>query len=101
MFDHAGIPAELACTYACSGQTAYGALKKVAGRVDRPLVILGAGGVGFAALQIAAVLIAVAWWGARDEAHVAGSLAVSCLLLFVAELIGRFLFYASHRRVRL
>ena len=53
LFDHEGIPAELACTYACSGLTAFGALKKVAGRVDRPLIILGAGGVGFAALQIA------------------------------------------------
>ena len=47
------------------------------------------------------VRIAVAWWGASDEAHVAGSLAVSCVLLLVAELIGRFLFYASHRRIGL
>ena len=47
-------PATLACTYGCSGLTAYGAVRKVQGRVDgRPLVIIGLGGVGFAALRLA------------------------------------------------
>ena len=47
-------PASLACTYACSGLTAYGAVRKVLSRVDgRPLVIIGLGGVGFAALRLA------------------------------------------------
>ena len=44
----------LACTYACSGLTAYGAVRKVQSRVaGRPLVIIGLGGVGFAALRLA------------------------------------------------
>jgi D-arabinose 1-dehydrogenase-like Zn-dependent alcohol dehydrogenase len=47
-------PATLACTYACSGLTAYGAVRKVLSRVEgRPLVIIGLGGVGFAALRLA------------------------------------------------
>ena len=47
-------PISLACTYACSGLTAYGAMQKVLSRVDgRPLVIIGLGGVGFAALRLA------------------------------------------------
>lgn len=47
-------PATLASTYACSGLTAYGAVRKVQSRVSgRPLVIIGVGGVGFAALRLA------------------------------------------------
>jgi D-arabinose 1-dehydrogenase-like Zn-dependent alcohol dehydrogenase len=54
LLDFAGIPEEIACTYACSGLTAYGALKKVAplGK-DDPLLIIGAGGVGLAAVRMA------------------------------------------------
>jgi D-arabinose 1-dehydrogenase-like Zn-dependent alcohol dehydrogenase len=47
-------PVTLACTYACSGLTAYGAVRKVQSRVaGRPLVIIGLGGVGLAALRLA------------------------------------------------
>jgi len=59
LFDYGGIPAELACTYACSGLTAYSALLKVRDRVDDQLVIVGAGGVGFAGIQIAKRLLDV------------------------------------------
>ncbi len=56
-----GIPVEEACTYACSGLTAYGALKKVGalGAGD-PLVIIGAGGVGLAGVRLAARLTGAA-----------------------------------------
>ena len=54
LFEFGDRPATLACTYACSGLTAYGAVRKVQSRVDgRPLVIIGLGGVGFAALRLA------------------------------------------------
>ena len=49
-----GIPAELACTYACSGLTAYSALKKVSHlTAEDTLVIIGAGGVGLSAVHFA------------------------------------------------
>jgi len=49
-----GIETDLACTYACSGITAYGALSKI-GEIgeDDTIVIIGAGGVGFNAVHIA------------------------------------------------
>ena len=54
LFEFGDRPITLACTYACSGLTAYGALRKVLSRVDGlPLVIIGLGGVGFAALRLA------------------------------------------------
>lgn len=54
LFESGALPAALACTRACSGLTAYSALRKVEARVDgRPLVIVGLGGVGFAALRLA------------------------------------------------
>lgn len=58
---HDGIPAAEACTYACSGLTAFGALKKV-GRLeaDDPLVIVGAGGVGLAGIRFAETVAGVA-----------------------------------------
>jgi len=54
LFDFGSVPEELACTYACSGLTAYAALKKVAplGAGD-PLVVIGAGGVGLAGVRLA------------------------------------------------
>ncbi len=49
-----GLLRELACTYACSGITAYSALKKVAGlQPDDWLAIVGVGGVGLSAVQLA------------------------------------------------
>ena len=57
LFDHGDAPAELASTYACSGLTAYSALDKVKEHAaGRTLVIIGAGGVGFAALRVAQAL---------------------------------------------
>ena len=54
LFDFGDRPVTLACTYACSGLTAYGAVRKVLSRVEgQPLVIIGLGGVGFAALRLA------------------------------------------------
>lgn len=54
LFDKGSVPDSLASTYACSGLTAYGALKKV-GKLEAgdEVVILGAGGVGMMAIQIA------------------------------------------------
>ncbi|MEE2792171.1 MAG: alcohol dehydrogenase [Acidobacteriota bacterium] len=57
LFDFGDLPITLACTYACSGLTAYSAVRKVQSRVDQQqLVIIGLGGVGFAALRLAQVL---------------------------------------------
>lgn len=54
LFDKGDVSDSLAATYACSGLTAYGALKKL-GKLQEgdELVILGAGGVGMMAIQIA------------------------------------------------
>ncbi len=52
-----GIPAPLACTYACAGLTAYSALQKLPElRPEDSLVLIGAGGVGQSALQMAPAL---------------------------------------------
>ncbi len=60
LFDFAPLSEEQACTYACSGLTAFGALKKVAGSFvdagDRRLLIIGAGGVGLSGIRMAAAL---------------------------------------------
>ncbi|MEX0583433.1 MAG: alcohol dehydrogenase, partial [Sneathiella sp.] len=53
-----GVPTELACTYACSGLTAYSALKKLSHlREDDHLVIIGAGGVGLSAVHFASSVV--------------------------------------------
>lgn len=54
LFEKGSVPDSLAATYACSGLTAFSALKKL-GRVGAqdPVVIIGAGGVGMMAIQIA------------------------------------------------
>ena len=47
LFDIGDMPPERAAPLACSGVTAYGALKKVGRRCnEEPVVIIGAGGVG-------------------------------------------------------
>ena len=54
LFDKGDVPDSLAATYACSGLTAFGALKKVGElQEDEEIVIIGAGGVGMMAIQIA------------------------------------------------
>ncbi|HTS30591.1 MAG TPA: alcohol dehydrogenase [Bryobacteraceae bacterium] len=54
LLDYGGLPPVLAATFACSGLTAYAALKKVGklGPEDRALII-GAGGVGVSAVRLA------------------------------------------------
>lgn len=56
LFDYGDVPPELACTYACSGLTAYSALRKAERRLEDQLVIVGAGGVGLAGIQLARAL---------------------------------------------
>jgi propanol-preferring alcohol dehydrogenase len=52
-----GVPTDLACTYACSGITAYAALQKVAPLgADDSILIVGAGGVGLNGVYIARAL---------------------------------------------
>jgi D-arabinose 1-dehydrogenase-like Zn-dependent alcohol dehydrogenase len=54
LFDKGHVDDALASTYACSGLTAYSALKKVGALVEGDeLVLIGAGGVGMMALQVA------------------------------------------------
>lgn len=61
LLDYSGLPTELACTFACSGLTAYSALKKI-GRLSEgePLLIVGAGGVGLAGVRLAKAVCGVA-----------------------------------------
>ena len=57
LFDKGDVMDSLAATYACSGLTAYGALKKFGKLHDGDdIVIIGAGGVGMMAIQIARAL---------------------------------------------
>jgi D-arabinose 1-dehydrogenase-like Zn-dependent alcohol dehydrogenase len=60
LFAYDPLPEAQACTYACSGLTAYGALKKCAplGASDT-LLIIGAGGVGLSGVRMAAVALGV------------------------------------------
>ncbi len=54
LVDFAGIPEDLACTYACAGLTAYSALRKIPELTAQDtLLIIGAGGVGLSAVPIA------------------------------------------------
>ena len=55
VFNFAPLSEEQACTYACSGLTAFSALKKVAG-FGGALLVIGAGGVGLSAIRMAARL---------------------------------------------
>src|SRR5262245_25059459 len=82
LLDFGDIPPEQAAPLACSGLTAYGALRKLGGLVQtEPVVIIGAGGLG---LMCLAVLKALGGHGAivldidpakRDAARAAGALA--------------------------
>lgn len=56
LFDFAPLSEEQACTYACSGLTAFSALKKVASLGHEPMLIIGAGGVGLSAIRMAKAL---------------------------------------------
>ncbi len=53
LLDYGNLSSDLACTYTCSGLTAYGALKKAKRRADNgTLLIIGCGGVGLAAMSM-------------------------------------------------
>lgn len=74
------IPVEEACTYACSGLTAYSALRKVGPlAAGDPLIVIGAGGVGLAGVRLAghvtgvAPLVAEIDGARRDAAISAGA----------------------------
>jgi D-arabinose 1-dehydrogenase-like Zn-dependent alcohol dehydrogenase len=79
LFPFEGLDDAFACTYACSGLTAYGALKKAAEalRHGGSLLILGAGGVGLSGVRMAEAVTGVkpivadidrAKWDAAREA---------------------------------
>jgi D-arabinose 1-dehydrogenase-like Zn-dependent alcohol dehydrogenase len=54
LVDYGSVSAELACTFACAGLTAYAALRKVGPLTeDDYLLLIGAGGVGLSGLHIA------------------------------------------------
>ena len=57
LVDYGDVPVDVACTYACSGLTAFSALRK-AGPVsaEDPILIIGAGGVGQSAIRLCTVL---------------------------------------------
>ena len=60
LFDHGDLPQTFAATLGCSGLTAFGALSKAAPIThDQPLLIIGAGGVGQAAIAIARAMFGV------------------------------------------
>jgi alcohol dehydrogenase, propanol-preferring len=83
LLDIGDLPPEQAAPLACSGVTAYGALRKVGGVLQtEPIVIIGAGGLG---LMCLAILKALGGYGAivldidpakREAAKAAGALAV-------------------------
>ena len=53
LLDYSGIPASLAATYACSGITTYSAIRKIGPlRKEQPVVLIGAGGLGHAAIAM-------------------------------------------------
>lgn len=58
LVDHGDVPVEVACTYACSGITAYSGLNKTGlTRSDQSLLLIGAGGVGMNALLMAKAVL--------------------------------------------
>lgn len=83
LVDFTGVPEALAATYACSGLTAYSALKKLAHLgPEETIVIIGAGGVGLSAVMIAPaavkarIVVADISDRKRDAAVKAGAAAV-------------------------
>jgi len=61
LVEYGDLPQEQACVYACSGLTAYGALKKVAPMsAADSLMIIGAGGVGLSGIRLARQMFGIA-----------------------------------------
>ena len=64
------LPEPFAATLACSGLTAYSALKKAAPvDAENPLLIIGAGGLGLAAVNLTRALYGVGPWVADIDAN--------------------------------
>ncbi len=60
LHDLTNLPDRLACTYACSGLTAFGALKKVTFMGEgETLMIIGAGGVGLMGVRFAQAVLGI------------------------------------------
>lgn len=58
LFDYGTVPTDLACLYACSGITAFGAVKKAVGNdMGKPVLVIGAGGVGLMGVQFAQAVL--------------------------------------------
>lgn len=54
LYPYGNIPTELACLYACSGITAFSAVKKAVGEdAGKPILVIGAGGVGLMGVKFA------------------------------------------------
>ena len=54
LYPYGNLPTELACLYACSGITAFGAVKKAVGQdAGKPILVIGAGGVGLMGVRFA------------------------------------------------
>jgi len=60
LFDMGSVDDALACTYACSGITAFGAIKKAAHlSKDDPLMVIGAGGVGLMGVRFVKAVLGI------------------------------------------
>lgn len=58
LYPYGSLPDELACLYACSGITAFGAVKKAVGHdAGRPILVIGAGGVGLMGVRFAKAVL--------------------------------------------
>lgn len=58
LVDYGALPQAQACTYACSGLTAYSALRKLRDvSASDPLLVIGAGGVGLSGIRLARHLV--------------------------------------------
>ena len=58
LYPYGNLPEELACLYACSGITAFGAVKKAVGHDGgKPILVIGAGGVGLMGVRFAKAVL--------------------------------------------
>jgi D-arabinose 1-dehydrogenase-like Zn-dependent alcohol dehydrogenase len=58
LYPYGSLPEELACLYACSGITAFGAVKKAVGHdAGKPILVIGAGGVGLMGVRFAKAVL--------------------------------------------
>ncbi len=58
LYPYGNLPDELACLYSCSGITAFGAVKKAVGHdAGKPILVIGAGGVGLMGVRFAKAVL--------------------------------------------